>query len=305
MSDTSAVLPFGQRLAAAMRERGPVCVGIDPHPQLLEAWGLPDSPGGVRAMTDAVVAGVAGHVAAVKPQAALFERFGSLGVAELEYAIAACRSAGVLCIVDAKRGDIGSTMQGYADAFLKEGSPLAGDAVTLSPYLGFGSLQPAIDVAVENNRGVFVLCLTSNPEGASVQHAVREGVSVAADIARHASQINAQALGGVPQSGDIGPVGLVVGATIGRAVSQTGTDLRAVHGAFLAPGVGAQGAGPAELATVFHGTLPNVLASTSRGILRKGPDVDAITEAAKQAVEESRTALGYLAHQTRTGKTTG
>ena len=94
-----------------------------------------------------------GRVAAFKPQAAFFERHGSRGVAVLEEVIAACREVGTLCIVDAKRGDIGSTMDGYAQAFLSDASPLAGDAVTLSPYLGVGSLTPALELARQTGRG--------------------------------------------------------------------------------------------------------------------------------------------------------
>src|SRR5690625_513464 len=134
--------PFGQRLAAAMDEHGPLCVGIDPHPGLLERWGAEDSVDGLRRFALTTLEALEGRVAALKPQSALFERFGSRGIAALEEVIAGCRDTGTLCILDAKRGDIGSTMAGYAAAYLGGGSPLAADAVTLSPYLGFGSLAP-------------------------------------------------------------------------------------------------------------------------------------------------------------------
>ena len=146
---TSAIKPatsvgFGDRLYTAMRTYGPVCVGIDPHAGLLQEWGLDDDANGVREFSLRVIEALGGRVAAFKPQAAFFERHGSRGVAVLEEVIAACREVGTLCIVDAKRGDIGSTMDGYAQAFLSDSSPLAGDAVTLSPYLGVGSLTPAL-----------------------------------------------------------------------------------------------------------------------------------------------------------------
>jgi orotidine-5'-phosphate decarboxylase len=276
---------FGARLAAAMDDHGPLCVGIDPHAALLDAWGLADDAAGVRELGLRVVEALGGRVAALKPQAAFFERHGSRGMAALEDVIAAARAAGTLTIVDAKRGDIGSTMAGYADAFLADGSPLAGDAVTLSPYLGFGSLAPAADLAAATGRGIFVLCLTSNSEGHEVQHAVGpDGVSVAASIAAQAAVLNAGAR-------PLGSVGLVVGATVGNAVRATGTDLEAVGGPLLAPGVGAQGAGERELAAVFGAARRQVLASSSRGVLAAGPDPDGLRAAADQAAAGARAAL--------------
>ncbi|HHW82818.1 MAG TPA: orotidine-5'-phosphate decarboxylase, partial [Actinomycetales bacterium] len=162
---------FGARLYAAMRERGPLCVGIDPHASLLDAWGLPDTPEGLREFSLTVVDQLGGIVPALKPQSAFFERHGSAGVAVLEEVLAAARDAGVATILDVKRGDIGSTMSGYAEAYLRPGAPLEADSITLSPYLGPGSLDPAVRLAREHGKGVFVLALTSNPEGASVQHA--------------------------------------------------------------------------------------------------------------------------------------
>ncbi|MEV0952567.1 orotidine-5'-phosphate decarboxylase [Promicromonospora sp. NPDC050249] len=303
----SDVVPFGARLAAAMDEHGPLCVGIDPHASLLQAWGLRDDVDGLREFSLRVVDALGGRVAAFKPQAAFFERHGSRGLAVLEEVIAAARtagsggsgSAGTLTIVDAKRGDIGSTMGAYADAFLADGSPLAGDALTVSPYLGFGSLAPAVELAAATGRGLFVLCLTSNKEGFEVQHARTEisaqagpdgvldgvpGGTVAALMAARAAVLNA---GAEP----MGSVGLVVGATIGDAVAATGTDLVAVNGPLLAPGVGAQGAGERELATTFGDARRNVLASSSRGVLAAGPDPDALVRAARTAAQEAKTAL--------------
>jgi orotidine-5'-phosphate decarboxylase len=274
-----------------MDERGPLCVGIDPHASLLEAWGLPDDAAGVREFALRVVDAVGGRVAAVKPQAAFFERHGSRGVAALEDVVAAAQAAGTLVVVDAKRGDIGSTMDAYAEAFLRDGSPLAGDALTVSPYLGFGSLAPAVDLALATGRGLFVLALTSNPEGPEVQHArtltadgTPDGPSVAATMAAHAAALNADA-------DPMGSIGLVVGATVGDAAERTGTDLTGVNGPLLAPGVGAQGAGPAELAAVFGDARRQVLASSSRGVLRAGPDVAALRRAAEAASAEARAAL--------------
>jgi len=288
------VRPFGARLGAATAEHGPLCVGIDPHASLLDAWGLPDSAAGVRRFALTVMEAVGGTVAAVKPQAAFFERHGSAGVAVLEEVVAAGRDTGTLVVVDAKRGDIGSTMGAYADAYLRDGSPLAGDALTVSPYLGFGSLAPAVEAALATGRGLFVLALTSNPEGPAVQHARdAEGVAVAARVAREAAASNAAetGAGGVAAGEALGSVGLVVGATIGDAAARLGVDLAAVRGPLLAPGVGAQGAGPAELAAVFGAARGAVLASSSRGVLAAGPDVRALRDAARAAADAAGSAL--------------
>lgn len=282
--------PFGARLAAAMDAHGPLCVGLDPHPGLLRAWGLADDVAGLRAFSEGVLDALAGKVAALKPQSALYERHGSAGVAVLEEVVAAGRQTGTLVIVDAKRGDIGSTMAGYADAYLRDGSPLAGDALTVSPYLGFGSLTPAVEVAAASGRGLFVLALTSNPEGAAVQHATGpDGTAVAAAVAAQAGALNAAELAST--GGELGSVGLVVGATTGDAAQRLGVDLAAVRGPLLAPGVGAQGAGPAELARVFGSARRTVLASSSRAVLAAGPDRASLLAAAQNAAREATGAL--------------
>ncbi|MGX7829262.1 orotidine-5'-phosphate decarboxylase [Actinokineospora sp. 24-640] len=265
---------FGARLAASVGERGSLCVGIDPHPGLLDAWGLPRDVTGLERFALTCVEALAGEVAVLKPQSAFFEAHGSRGVAVLERVIAEARAAGALVLVDAKRGDIGSTMAAYAQAYLAEGSPLAGDAVTLSPYLGFGSLEPALAAAEASGRGVFVLALTSNPEGASVQRAEAGGRSVAQAVVDAAAARNA---GAVP----LGPVGLVVGATL----AETGIDLGALNGPILAPGVGAQGAGAADLARLF-GDARYVLPTSSRDVLRHGPDTAAVRTAALRLRDE-------------------
>ncbi len=282
--------PFGARLAAAMESLGPVCVGIDPHPGLLAAWGLADDAEGLRRFALTVVEALVGRVAAVKPQSAFFERHGSRGVAVLEEVLAAVRGEATQVVLDAKRGDIGSTMSGYSDAYLAAGAPLACDALTVSPYLGVGALTPAVRAASASGRGLFVLALTSNPEGPAVQHATAaDGEAVAAGVARQVAELNARALEAVPAP--LGPFGLVVGATVGDAVRRLGIDLAAVRGPLLAPGVGAQGAGAAELADVFGAARRGVLASTSRAVLDAGPALGSLRDAAARAVDEASAAL--------------
>jgi orotidine-5'-phosphate decarboxylase len=273
---------FGARLRAAMDEHGPLCVGIDPHPSLLYAWGLPDDPVGLRRMSETVISALAGRVAAIKPQSAFFERHGSAGIAVLESTIRQLRQAGTLVILDIKRGDIGSTAAAYADAYLDPASPLAADAVTASPYLGFGSLRPMIDTALTNGAGIFVLARTSNPEGGSVQRAVAEsGRTVAQTIVDEIAQVNT---GFDP----MGNVGAVVGATIGGDPTEPRLDLAGMHGPVLAPGLGAQGARPEDLQLIFGAALPLVLGAYSREILTSGPQIDDLRAAADRAVTDLR-----------------
>lgn len=269
---------FGSRLGRAMADRGPLCVGIDPHPALLKAWGLNDDAAGLERFSLTVVEAVGSLAAAVKPQVALYERHGSAGMAVLERTLAAAADAGVLTIADAKRGDIGSTMAAYADAWLRDGSSLAADSVTLSPYLGFESLRPALDLAAEYGRGVFVLALTSNPEGASVQH-VGGTDSVARRIVEAAAGENRR------YPGALGSVGLVVGATVGEALVDLQLDLAAVRGIILAPGLGAQGATAADLRATFGAAYSQVLGTSSRDILSAGPAVVGLREAALRTLE--------------------
>ena len=281
---------FGERLATAVAAHGPLCVGIDPHPGLLAEWGLADDARGLERFALTCVDALAGHVAVVKPQSAFFERHGSRGIAVLEKVLAGLAAQAppgvpaTLSLLDVKRGDIGSTMDGYADAYLAVGAPLGADAVTLSPYLGFGALASAIRTAEDAGRGVFVLARTSNSEGAEVQLAERAGRSVAQAIVDAAAAANRDALAAgaareQAESGSIaigdgcgpgipalGPVGVVVGAT-----ADHGLDLSALSGAVLAPGLGAQGATPADLAARFAGVRGVLLPTASRSVLAAGP----------------------------------
>ncbi|RSS80658.1 orotidine-5'-phosphate decarboxylase [Streptomyces sp. WAC06614] len=277
----TAVTPFGARLRTAMDQRGPLCVGIDPHAALLAQWGLGDDIAGLERFSRTVVEALADQVAVFKPQAAFFERFGSRGIAVLERTVADARAAGTLVLMDAKRGDIGSTMAAYAETFLRPDAPLFSDALTVSPYLGYGSLRPAVELARESGAGLFVLALTSNPEGAEVQRAVREdGRSIGATMLAHLAEENA---GAAP----MGSFGAVVGATLGDLSS---FDLD-INGPLLAPGIGAQGATAADLPAVFGAAVRNVVPNVSRGVLRHGPDASALRAAAAAFADEIRAAV--------------
>ncbi len=271
---------FGARLDAALDERGSLCVGIDPHPALLQAWGLPDDVGGLErfARTCAEVFGP--NVAVVKPQSAFFETYGSAGIAVLERTIAGCRDAGALVVLDVKRGDIGATMAGYARAYLDPAAPLAVDAITVSPYLGVGSLQPAFDLAQRHGRGLFVLARTSNPEGFQVQHAtVPDGRTVAQTVIDEVAERNADS---VP----LGSLGVVVGATIAPSPVRLDT----LNGPFLVPGIGAQGGDAADVRRIFGAVLRAVVPSVSREVLRAGPEVVRL----RAALAKHRDMFGFL-----------
>ncbi|QZY30521.1 orotidine-5'-phosphate decarboxylase [Nocardioides coralli] len=273
-------MTFGTRLHAALHERGRLCVGIDPHPGLLTDWGLPVDVGGLERFALTAVEAVAPHTAVVKPQSAFYERFGSRGVAVLEQVIATARDAGALVLLDVKRGDIGSTSQAYADAYLDPSSPLAADAVTASPFLGFGSLDPMIDTARRHGAGVFVLALTSNREGPEVQHATTAGGgTVAGLVLERLRRLNEGA-------DPLGSFGAVVGATIGH----TDESLE-INGPLLAPGFGEQGATTADVRRIFGDTAGTVVPSSSRGLLRHGPDPAALADAVRRANDELAGAL--------------
>ncbi|MEO9325118.1 orotidine-5'-phosphate decarboxylase [Nocardioides sp. C4-1] len=273
-------MSFGRRFSQALEARGPFCVGIDPHAALLREWGLDDDVAGLERFALTVVEAVAPLCSMVKPQSAFYERFGSRGIAVLEQVVAASRAAGALVLLDVKRGDIGSTSEAYAEAYLDPASPLAVDAVTVSPYLGFGSLDPFVDAARRHDAGLFVLALTSNKEGPEVQHARTDtGETVADRVLDHLRRLNA---GAEP----LGSFGAVVGATIG----ETGADF-AFNGPILAPGFGAQGGTTADIARIFGSAARHVAPSSSREVLRAGPDAGAMRDAVRRANDDLR-ALG-------------
>jgi orotidine-5'-phosphate decarboxylase len=275
---------FGDRVAAAVSATGPLCAGIDPSSALLAKWGLSDDAEGLRSFCSACIEGFAGAVSVVKPQVAFFERHGSAGMAELERLLAESRAAGLIVIADAKRGDIDSTAEAYADAWLGEASPLVADGVTVHPYLGLGALAPLVRVGAASGRGVLVVARSSNPEGRALQQAATSGGTAVEDmLLAEIAELNAS-----PQV-PAGTVGAVIGATLepsAFALSQLG-------GIILAPGLGAQGASPADVATRFSPCRPGtVLPSSSRGLLHEGPDPAALRRAALELNRHLAAAMG-------------
>jgi orotidine-5'-phosphate decarboxylase len=267
---------FGKRLTAALDARGSLCVGIDPHTALLEAWGLTNDAAGLARFADICVDAFADRAAMVKPQSAFFERFGAAGVAVLERTVAAAREAGALLLLDVKRGDIGSTMAAYAEAYLDPSAPLASDAITVSPYLGVGSLQPVFDLVDAHGVGAFVLAATSNPEAPQLQQAsTSAGPTVAQTVVDEMAARNAGA-------DPLGSLGVVVGATVAPGT----VDLDALHGPILAPGVGAQGGTADGVRRVFGAALPSVVPAVSREVLRHGPDLAELRAAVDRVTAE-------------------
>lgn len=263
----SAAAFSGVSLARVLADGAILCLGVDPHAALLDTWGLADSPDGLRefGLRAAESARDAGTLV-IKPQVAFFERHGSAGLAALEDVMAAARAAGLWVIADAKRGDIGSTMVGYADAWLSSGGVLEADALTVSPYLGLGSLRPAVDAAIASGKSLFVLAATSNPEAAWVQNAIgADGRTVAGGILQGVNALNEEIVGEA-----IGPIGVVIGAT----VQPEKLDLDIVGAArtpILAPGFGAQGAHLSAIRSVFGSATDRVVANVSREALSAGP----------------------------------
>jgi orotidine-5'-phosphate decarboxylase len=293
-ADGADVEPFGRRLATAVAARGPLCVGLDPHRSLLNDWGVGDHLEGLRRFTGTVVEELAGSVAVLKPQLAFYERFGARGIAVLEEAVAGIRAAGALVLLDAKRGDIGSTMEAYAE-YLRSDHPMQVDAMTVSPYLGTGSLEPARSTAQRFGGGLFVLARTSNPEAATLQSAVVGERSVAQAVVDAVRGWNTPdgVLGdplpdvaAVRDAADrwgafTGSFGVVVGATL----PHLDVDLDGLGGPVLAPGLGAQGGSPADLRRLF-GTARAVVPTVSRGVLGAGADRGALRAAAERWTAE-------------------
>lgn len=260
-------MSFGARLRAAVEVYGGLCVGIDPHPSLLADWGLDASGAGAREFGLRVVDVAAGRAGVVKPQVSFFERYGSAGFAALEDVLSAARDAGLVVIADAKRGDIGTTMDAYAAAWLTPGSPLEADAVTVSPYLGVGALASTFDVALAHGKGAFVLAATSNPEAVHLQSGV---VGEARTVAGHVIDAVSEWAQPRTAAGEWSSIGFVIGATVDRRT-------RGIPDAFhppapiLAPGFGHQGARLTDARALFGPLTPYVIASESRSILSGGP----------------------------------
>ncbi|MCX6485765.1 MAG: orotidine-5'-phosphate decarboxylase [Rhodoluna sp.] len=253
---------FGEKLSAAFEAKGQLCVGIDPHSHLLTSWDLDDSPKGLREFSLRVVEAASGLVSAVKPQVSFFERFGATGYEVLSEVTQFAHSEGLLVIADAKRGDIGSTMDAYLEAWFGDLSGLYADAVTTSPYLGLAETSEVFGKWQAFGKGFYSLVATSNSQGESVQLAQVNGRTLASDQFAQLSGLNAN------PAGMLGSRGAVLGATLDleRYGIKTEADLVPI----LAPGFGAQGAKLSDARAIYKGLSSQVSFSVSRSILDAG-----------------------------------
>ncbi|GAA1951744.1 orotidine-5'-phosphate decarboxylase [Agromyces allii] len=285
----SEPIPFGERLASVFAAYGRLCVGLDPHASLLERWGQPDSAEGLREFGLRVIEAAADRVGILKPQIAFFERHGAAGYAVLERLLAEAREAGLLVIADVKRGDIGTTVEAYGEAWLRRGSSLEADAMTISAYQGLGSIEQVMAAAETAGKGLFVLAATSNPEAAAIQRAVlqqssRAGHTVAGAITQGVISWNQGRADAASNS--FGSIGVVFGATTDLRAAGIPTDVDPPRPGLpvLAPGFGHQGAEPGDLRVRLGGYAPGVIANESRSLLSAGPDglADAIARRADE-----------------------
>jgi len=302
LAEQQTSVPFPDRLAAAVRQRGnPVLVGLDPRADMLPPGLLPPEvpppqtappgtppphtpqpprplpgtqPAGAAPPLEAVAQAflrfcrgvidvVAPLVPAVKPQAAFFEQLGPAGMAALAEVIDYAGDRGLLVILDAKRGDIGSTAAAYAAGLLgpKDLGPWGADAVTVNPYLGADSLAPFVRVATERGGGLFVLVKTSNPGGGMFQDLVADGRPVYRHVAEHVEELASQTAG----SCGYGAVGAVVGATYPAQLAELRSAMP--HSWFLVPGFGAQGGAARDTAGAFDPAGTGAIINSSRGII--------------------------------------
>ncbi len=288
---------FADRVADAVREKGTaLCVGLDPRYGLLprEITGVAESaPAALWVFNKEVIEIASGEVGAVKVQVAFYERYGWEGMEVFGETLRYARERGLLTIADVKRGDIGSTAEAYAEAYLRGDSPFSADAITVNPYLGEEGVRPFAEAAAEGGRGVFVLVRTSNPSADYVQSFGAEKVYV-----RVAEMVGKLGKGKEGECGYSG-VGAVVGATRGE-------ELEALRGMlpkalFLVPGYGAQGGKGEDVAGAFDDEGLGAIVNSSRGIIHSyaGPEEKGWRESIRGAIEKAKEDLRRWCRGTR------
>ena len=310
---------FADRLNAAVRRcRTPALVGLDPRlnnlPSAIVAAASDRTGSAAEAAASAfeefcsrIIEVVAPLIPAVKPQAAFFEQYGPAGCVALQNVIRRARDAGLIVICDAKRGDIGSTAEAYADAYLAgespDAAPWGADALTVNPYLGADTLQPFVRTAVERGAGIYVLVRTSNPGASTFQDRESDGSKLYQHVAATVETLNVETVG---ETG-FGIVGAVVGATYPAELNELRE--RMPHTPFLVPGYGSQGAGAADVAGGFTSEGLGALINSSRGInfaWQRDPYREQFSEDQwEQAVEAAtKDMIAEFAEQTPAGKLT-
>lgn len=290
---------FGDALMSRVRHVGnPLCVGLDPYlDRIPEFFGARRSPEAVEQFCCAIIDRAANRVAVVKPQIAFFEQLGWQGMRALDQVVQHAHNADLLVLLDAKRGDIGSTASAYADAYLSANAPIAVDAITLNSYLGLDTLEPFVSAAQANGRGLFVLAKTSNPGSGDLQDLEIEGSPVYEQVAASLSDLCDQMVG--PETG-WSSLGVVVGATYPAQHDAVRAHLP--NAIFLVPGYGAQGGVAADAVRGF-GPGPNGLeggiVNSSRGLLYPAGSDTNDSQAWEQAIDAALDrAIGELSQAT-------
>jgi orotidine-5'-phosphate decarboxylase len=303
MSDVETItgvdrMTFGDRIAEAVdRKRTQVLVGLDPRPELfpVELRGEPPAEGAAR-FCRGIVDAVAPYVVGVKPQLAFFEALGAPGLAAFEEVCEYARAAGLVVLVDGKRGDIGSTARAYAAAYLEpreEGAEPVADALTVNPYLGRDSVEPYLAACRRHGRGIFCVVRTSNPGGGEIQDlTLSDGRPLWQHVASLVDEWSAEVVG----ERGLSSVGAVIGATHPRAVAEARKLLP--QSVLLLPGLGAQGATPADVTRAFTSGPASALVAVARSVIYayRGEDDDwrsAAGAAAAQLRSEVWAAAGW------------
>ncbi|WP_338864044.1 orotidine-5'-phosphate decarboxylase [Myxococcus stipitatus] len=272
---------FAQRFARLADERSPFCLGVDPSRDLLTKWGLPDTAKGLSDFCERIAEAAGERVAVVKPQSAFFERHGPQGLQVLQSLMKRFKAAGTLALLDVKRGDIGSTMDAYAETVFGAGSPYEADAATFTAYLGLGALVKTMERARASGACAFIVVRSSNPEGTSLQTSTgADGRMVAQALADGLREFNEKSGPGVL------PAGAVMGATLPD--SDRGVVERLGGALMLTPGIGAQGAGFDDLKRLFAGREAQVIPTATRSVLEAGPDLASLRSAIERHVEPAR-----------------
>ncbi|MCY1020504.1 orotidine-5'-phosphate decarboxylase [Pyxidicoccus sp. MSG2] len=273
---------FSHNFHALADQRSPFCLGIDPSKDLLTRWGLPDTAQGLRDFCDRLADAAGDRVALVKPQSAFFERHGPDGLKVLQHVMKRFKQQGALTLLDVKRGDIGSTMDAYAQSLFGPNSAYQADAATFSAYLGFGALVKTLELARAASAFAFIVVRSSNPEGTSLQTATgADGRTVAEALADGIREVNEQPGPGAPPV-----VGAVMGATLPD--SDRGVVERLGGTLMLTPGIGAQGAGFDDLKRLFTGRELQVVPTATRSVLEAGPDAASLRDALERHLEPAR-----------------
>lgn len=274
-----SVASFGRRLLETFERKGRLCVGIDPSSDQLRSWGLPNSADGAKSFSLSILDSAQDNVGIVKFQVGFFEQFGPEGFSALSELLTDATNRELLVIADAKRGDIGSTMSGYAEAWLSKEAPFVCDALTVSPYLGADSLAETASVAIENDRGLFVLAATSNPEASRLQSSTQNEKTVARSVLEFADSFS---------SGSLGSIGVVVGATVDD--HELGLDFSAtLKIPLLVPGFGAQGADLSKARGLLSAYADTAICNVSR--LVAGTSRDGLTSRVLKAKAELEVGL--------------